>query len=66
MNMKNAIIKASGHFLTEHLPENWQDMTEEDINQFMKDHTWERLEGVDLDEVWGHIEILAMDFKNCS
>ena len=59
-----AYIKASSHFLTEEYPSNWEDMTEEELLQFISDHEWEHFEGVEPEEVAEHIHNLAEDFIN--
>jgi len=54
-----AIQNASGHFLTEHFPENWNDMDGEELNEFIDDHTWEPLEGWEAGAVFELIENAA-------
>jgi hypothetical protein len=63
-NKNEAYIKASSHFLTEELPANWEDMTEEELFLFISEHEWVYFEGVNSEEVWEHIENLAQDFIN--
>jgi hypothetical protein len=59
---KAAMILASGHFLSDYFPENWEDMSEEKLNQFVVDNAWERLEGCPAEEILDNIEVLAGDF----
>jgi len=54
-----AIQNASGHFLTEHFPENWYDLEEEELDNFIDDHVWEPLEGWGASSVFELIENAA-------
>tara|TARA_E500000318_G_scaffold27707_1_gene27891 strand:- start:577 stop:801 length:225 start_codon:yes stop_codon:yes gene_type:complete len=63
MTIENeAMIRASGHFLTNEFPVDWQDMTEEELLKFILENEWCYFEGADAVDVWSHIENLAMDF----
>jgi hypothetical protein len=42
--MKEAMIVASGQYLSEHLPSDWFDLDENDFYEFVENHTWEPLE----------------------
>ena len=55
-------IYASSHFLTEPLPNNWEEMSEDEISNFLLDNAWEALETSPPDETWNCIESLAEDF----
>ena len=57
-----AYINASGHFLTNHLPHDWEDMNEDDLNSFISDNLWEHFENCDPEYVWDHIDTLARNF----
>lgn len=68
MNKKQAYIKASRHFLIEELPENWQDLTDEEITNFLNEHKCEFMHDYDANEtdyIWECIEALAFDFEMC-
>ncbi len=58
------IARASAHFLTERLPDNWQDMSDPAVDQFMINHAWEPFERWDIQDVWELIEQIAMEFYN--
>ena len=63
MTIENeAMIRASGHFLTNEFPVDWQDMTEEELLKFIDENQWQHFEGYDAVYVWEHIENLAQDF----
>lgn len=59
-----AYITASGHFLTNPLPNDWEDMSEDDLNSFISDNLWEHFENCDPHYVFEHIDTLARDFLN--
>ena len=40
-----ALIWASGHFLTNHFPEDFKDWEEEQVNEFILDNVWQTFEG---------------------
>lgn len=50
---------ASGHFLTEHLPDNYMEMSEEELRQYCVDHAWEPMEDWEPECVLEQIETLA-------
>ena len=56
---RRAITNASNFFLTESLPENWYEMDESDIDQFIMDHAWEPFECWEADAVFEIIENAA-------
>jgi hypothetical protein len=58
------IAHASAQFLTERLPNNWQDMSDSVLDQFMADHAWEPFEYWPIEDVWELIDTLAMEFYN--
>ena len=58
------IARASAQFLCERLPDNWQDMSDSALDQFMTDHAWEPFEYWPLEDVWELIDTLAMDFHD--
>ena len=60
---KESIIWASGHYLTEHLPKDFDAWEEEDLDNYLLDNIWEPFEYYSADQIWENIENLAMDFK---
>ena len=57
--INRATQNASGHFLTEHFPDNWEEMDGDDLLAFIDDHVWEPLEGWSADSVLELIENAA-------
>jgi len=47
MKYEEHITFSSGHFLSEHLPEDWHKWDEEKLYKFCEDHVVEFLEGYD-------------------
>ena len=42
---KNDLIWASGHFLSDNYPEDFDTWSEEKLEKYCEDHTWEMLDG---------------------
>lgn len=55
---------ASGFFLTTYLPDNWQELTDEQQDQFIMDNEWEHFEGCPPEDVWSHIEAAALNIQD--
>jgi hypothetical protein len=47
---------ASEHFLTEGIPDKWDNMTGEEQDEFLDDHVWEPLEDMGSGQIWEIIE----------
>ena len=60
---KESIIWASGHYLTEHLTDEYDEWEEEDLVNYLLDNIWEPFEYYSADQVWENIENLAYDFR---
>ena len=56
--------RMSGHFLTSHLPDDWDTWEEEKIDQFFSDHAWEPLEYWPVNDVFELIDALTIDVMN--
>lgn len=56
-------ITASRHFLTDQLPQNWEDLEEEELNNFIYEHKCEFMWDYDIDYIWECIEGLALDIE---
>ena len=73
MTKNEAIIKASSHYLTKDLPENFDEMEEDGIFDFIKSNVWQPFENLDEASIASCIEELADDIleaynegvKNC-
>ena len=58
-----AIIWASGHYLTEHFPEEWVEWEEKNIYHHISSLIWEPFEYYPPEKVWEYIQNLADDFE---
>ena len=61
---KSDIIWASGQFLTEFLPDNYDLWSNEKLDDFIDDHKWEPFEDYDPSFIWEQIEHLALSVRN--
>ena len=61
---KSDIIWASGQFLTEFLPDNYDQWSNEKLDDFIDDHKWEPFEECDPSFIWEQIEHLALSVRN--
>ena len=55
---------ASAHFLTESLPDDWQNMSDEKIDEFVENHLWQHLEDWDVKDVWQQIGQVARSMRS--
>ena len=55
---------ASAHFLTDSLPDDWQNMSDEEIDEFLADHVWQPLEDWDVKDVWQQIGQIARSMRS--
>lgn len=63
MTKNEAIIKASSHYLTKDLPENFDEMEEDEIFGFIKSNVWQPFENLDEAFIASYIEELADDIQ---
>ena len=61
---KSDIIWASGQFLTEPLPDDYDQWSNGDFDEFILTHLWEPFENYDLSFIWEQIECLALSVRN--
>ena len=61
---KSDIIWASGQFLTEPFPDDYEQWSNEKLDDFIDDHKWEPFEGYDPSFIWEQIEHLALSVRN--
>ena len=59
-----AIQLASGHFLIREFPDNFDELSEEEVNKFIDDYICEDYELHEPETVWLMIEHLAYDTVN--
>lgn len=60
---KESIIWASGTFLTEHLPEEYDKWEDEELNIYLEEFVWQPFEYHSVEQIWEYIESLAYDFR---
>jgi len=58
-----SILWASGHYLTNHLPEGFENWEEEKLDEYLLDNVWEPFEYYSANQIWEFIENLAYDFR---
>jgi hypothetical protein len=63
MNIEKAYRLASQQYLTAELPEDWQQMDEEEFNSFLKDNAWEPFENWEGSDIWEQIDQTAQTFS---
>ena len=61
---KSDIIWASGQFLTEPFPDDYEQWSNEKLDDFIDDHKWEPFENYDPSFIWEQIEHLALSVRN--
>ena len=61
---KSDIIWASGQFLTEPFPDDYDQWSNEKLDDFIDDHKWEPFEDYDPSFIWEQIEHLAISVRN--
>lgn len=64
MNKTQALIRASAHYLTDPIPEEFFDWDQKKQNLFLEDYAWEPFEACDGEELYQHIDSLALDMMN--
>jgi hypothetical protein len=63
MNRNKLVQRLSGHFLSEQLPDNWHELSEEELSTFIEANTWEPLEHCNADEIFEVIDVLTRDVE---
>lgn len=56
------MIRASGHYLCDNLPDNFSDWDDDTLLAFIDENKWEPFENYPSSQVLEYIEALAMDF----
>ena len=64
LTFKSDIIWASGQFLTEPFPDNYEQWSNEKLDDFIDDNKWEPFENYDPSFIWEQIEHLAYSVRN--
>jgi len=55
---------ASQHFLTNSLPDDWQNMENEKIDEFIENHKWQPIEDWEIDDIWQQIGQIARSMRS--
>ena len=55
---------ASQHFLTDSLPDDWQKMSDEEVDEFIENHKWQLVEDWDVDDIWQQIGQIARSMRS--
>ena len=63
LTFKSDIIWASGQFLTEPFPDNYDQWSDEKLDDFIDDHKWEPFENYDPSFIWEQIQHLAYSVR---
>ena len=61
---KSDIIWASGQFLTEPFSDDYDQWSNEKLDDFIDDHKWEPFEDYDPSFIWEQIEHLTLSVRN--
>ena len=64
MTYEKIFARMSGHFLCQHLPDDWADWPEEKLDKFFEDNVWEPLEYWPVNDVYELIDSLTRDVMN--
>lgn len=60
-NLKFEVLQlCSGHFLTKHFPNNWDELTQTEQDKFLSENCWEPLEHLDSNFLYETIENSAI------
>ena len=58
------MIEASGNFLTEAFPNNWEDMEDDDLMKFITGHAWEPFQDYRGEDIFEYIESCAYGIES--
>jgi len=61
MNKKQSYIRASKFYLTDELPSNFDELDEQDVMEYIRDHRWQPFEDWEPHGIWELIDDLARD-----
>ena len=64
MTEQQIFARLSGHFLCQHLPDDWADWPEEKLDKFFEDNAWEPLEYWPVNDVYELIDCVTRDVMN--
>jgi 3'-phosphoadenosine 5'-phosphosulfate sulfotransferase (PAPS reductase)/FAD synthetase len=55
---------ASQHFLTDSLPDDWQKMSDKEVDEFIENHKWQPIEDWEIDDIWQQIGQIARSMRS--
>ena len=61
MTYEKIFARLSGHFLCQHLPDDWADWPDEKLDQFFSDNHWEPFEYWDVDDIYEIIDGVTIE-----
>jgi hypothetical protein len=64
MNRIELTQRLSGHFLSEHLPKNWNKLSDKELDKFIDENKWEPLERLSVQEINQLIVTLTLDVED--
>ena len=64
MTYNEIVRRMSRHFLTEELPANWDELPDEELDEFLVDHAWEPFQYWEADKIAETIYAVASDVEN--
>ena len=62
---KRYMPEASGHYFTEHLPDDWHTWEQEELDQWCEVHAWQPFEHDDIEWVFEQVDNLALSIHRC-
>ena len=62
--MDDFYVKASFQVLTDKLPDNWRDLEDTTLDEFVVDNAWEPYQCWSATELWSQINSVANDFHS--
>jgi len=64
MNRIQLTQRLSGHFLSNHLPKNWNKLSDKELDKFIDENKWEPLERLSVHEINQVIVALTLDVED--
>lgn len=64
MTYSEIVRRMSRHFLTEELPEDWDNLSDDELDEFLVDHAWEPFQYWEADRIAEVIDAVASDVEN--
>ena len=58
------VSKSLGKCLHKILPDDWQKMSDEEVDDFIENHKWQFVEDWDIDDIWQQIGQIARSMRS--